>query len=50
VVKLLLSDKRVDPSAADNYAIRYASKKGHYDVVELLLADERVDPSCGLQH
>jgi hypothetical protein len=45
-VKLLLSDKRVDPSADDNYTIRYASEKGYYKIVELLLSDERVDPSA----
>ena len=42
VVKLLLSDKRVDPSAENNYAIRYTSK--HYEIVKLLLSDKRVDP------
>ena len=44
-VKLLLNDSMVDPSAADNYAIRWASYKGQLDVVKLLLNDPRVDPS-----
>jgi hypothetical protein len=42
VVKLLLADSRVDPTADDNYAIKKASEKGHTDVVKLLLADPRV--------
>ena len=33
---VLLNDKRVDPSANDNYSIRWASKNGHAEVVELL--------------
>ena len=37
VVKLLLSDPRVDPSANDNYALRLAIQNGHKDVVKLLL-------------
>jgi ankyrin repeat protein len=45
VVKLLLEDKRVDPSACNNEAIRWASKNGHLEVVKLLLQDGRVDPS-----
>ena len=37
----------VDPSTANNWAIRLASQFGHKDVVQLLLADPRVDPSVG---
>jgi hypothetical protein len=47
VVKLLLSDKRVDPSAGDNRAIKNASINGHVEVVKVLLSDPRVDPSAG---
>ena len=36
----------VDPSASDNWAIRWASKNGHLEVVRLLLGDKRVDPSA----
>ena len=43
--RLLLGDPRVDPSADDNYAIRWASFNGRLEVVKLLLADLRVDPS-----
>ena len=46
VVQILLSDPRVDPSNADNTAIRRASYNGHSTVMELLLADPRVDPSA----
>ncbi|MBS0286996.1 MAG: ankyrin repeat domain-containing protein [Proteobacteria bacterium] len=45
VVKLLLQDKRVDPTAKENQAIRNAAKNGHLDVVKLLLDDKRADPS-----
>ena len=44
-VKLLLEDKRVNPSADNNEAIRLASRNGHTEVVRLLLNDPRVDPS-----
>ena len=36
--------KYVDPTARKNYALRWASKKGHDCVVVLLLADPRVNP------
>jgi ankyrin repeat protein len=42
----LLDDKRVDPSACNNFAIRRASVNGHIAVVQLLLNDKRVDPSA----
>jgi hypothetical protein len=45
-VKLLLADKRVDPSARSQHAIRLASDHGRVEVVKLLLADKRVDPSA----
>ncbi len=43
-VKLAL-ERGVDPSINDNFAIEYASKNGHLEIVKLLLQDERVDPS-----
>jgi hypothetical protein len=46
IVERLLQDKRVDPSADDNKAIRWASDNGYLAVVERLLQDERVDPSA----
>jgi hypothetical protein len=46
VVERLLQDKRVDPSADDNYAVRWAAQNGHLAVVERLLQDKRVDPSA----
>ena len=47
VVRLLLSDKRVDPSTRTNFAIKMAAENGHLEVVKLLLQDPRVDPSDG---
>ena len=44
-VKLLLNDKRVNPSDRNNWAIILASKDGYFDIVKLLLEDKRVDPS-----
>jgi hypothetical protein len=46
VVELLLQDKRVDPAANQNYAIRSAARNGHSAVVELLSRDARVDASA----
>jgi len=46
VVKELLKDSRVDPSAKDNYAVSLAAEKGFVEVVRELLKDSRVDPSA----
>ena len=46
IVERLLEDKRVDPSANDNYAIQLASSNGYLQVVERLLEDKRVEPSA----
>jgi len=43
IVKELLP--KVDPSIEDNYAIRWAARNDHKDILELLLQDPRVDPS-----
>jgi hypothetical protein len=43
-----LWDARVDPSGFNNYAVRIASKNGHFEVVKLLLSDAHVDPSDSL--
>ncbi len=45
VVKLLLSDDRVDPTVNKNMPIFLACLKGHLEVVVLLMLDDRVDPS-----
>ena len=55
VVKHLLNwrgpnGERVDPTAADDYAVRFASGNGHAEVVKLLLADTRVDPRADNDH
>ena len=44
-VKVLLSDKRVDPGDCNNESIRVASQNGHLEIVKLLLQDKRVNPS-----
>jgi len=46
VVKKMIDNGIVDPSADDNYAIRYASYTGYLGVVKVLLRDSRVDPSA----
>ena len=46
LIDLLLHDPCVDPSADDNWAIRWASTNGHLAVVDRLLQDVRVDPSA----
>ena len=35
-----------DPSADNNYTIRWAARNGHVTVVDRLLKDLRVDPSA----
>jgi ankyrin repeat protein len=46
-VSRLLKDKRFDPSALNNIAIRWASENGHAELVKILLLDQRVDLSRG---
>ncbi|KAI8592416.1 ankyrin repeat-containing domain protein [Geranomyces variabilis] len=45
-VRALLLDPRVDPSAADNQAVRFASGCGDVGLVKQLLNDPRVDPAA----
>lgn len=45
-VKLLLANKRVNPSTCDNYGFKMACRYGRTEVVKLLLADKRVNPSA----
>ena len=50
IITKLLNDPRVDPTAHDNFAIKYASGYasgyGQTEIVRLLLNDPRVDPSA----
>jgi len=46
VFELLLNDGRADPSANNNFAIQYASSRGHPRVVELLLKSGRVNAAA----
>lgn len=42
VVKELMKDDNVDPSADDNFSIKNAYENGYFDVVDELLKDDRV--------
>ena len=42
IVKILLADPRVDPTAKNNEAFRWAARNGQTETVKLLLADPRV--------
>lgn len=44
VVRMMLRDRRTDPSHCNNYAISLAAEEGHADIVRLLLQDHRTDP------
>jgi ankyrin repeat protein len=46
IMKLILDDKRYDPSCFDNESIISASAHGFYDAIKLLLLDKRVDPAA----
>ena len=37
IVKMILTNKNVDPSEDENYAVKWASHRGHSDVVKSLL-------------
>ncbi len=45
ILRLLLSDARVDPSENDNKALRIAFENRHWDIVDILLDDGRVEQS-----
>ena len=46
VVAKHLLDTNVDLSAENNWAIRWASRRGHADIVKLLLDSGKVDPTA----
>ena len=46
IVKLLLADKRLDPTKSDHLSIRLAAEFGYTDIVRLLLADGRANPAA----
>lgn len=48
IVKLLLADKRVDPSYFYNLALLSACEKGYIKIVKLLLSDTRVEANCNM--
>lgn len=43
-LRVLLEDKRFDPSISDNVGVKLAARYGYDEVLRLLLADVRVDP------
>ena len=45
IVKILLSDRRTNPSVQQNLPLRTACKKGRIEIVKLLLNDKRIQPS-----
>jgi ankyrin repeat protein len=46
IVKLLLADKRLDPTLDNNFAICWASENPHSEkCIKLILEDGRIDPS-----
>lgn len=46
IVRLLLTDPRVDPVANDDQAIRFSASRGHTEVVKILLSQQKVDPTA----
>lgn len=50
VVRRLLKDPSVDPSANGNRAMNVACQEGHLEIVQLLLQDKRVDPAARRNH
>ena len=45
-IKLVDARTKIDPSADDNSALRWASINGHDEIVQILLADIRVAASA----
>ena len=50
VIKVLLADGRIDPTAATNSAIEVACANSHFDIIKLLLADHRINRLQVVQH
>lgn len=48
VVRELLTDERVDPTAFGDFALNVAASCGFSEIVEMLAADDRVDPSVSV--
>jgi hypothetical protein len=45
IVKLLVTDPSVDPSARRNHFLDIASKEGNAEIIQILLSDPRVNPA-----
>lgn len=46
--KVLFNDPRSNPSATNNFALKWAVKGGHWDIVDILLRDKRVQEKLHL--
>ena len=44
-VKLLLNNKKINPSSSNNRAIIISSVHGHIEILKLFLNDNRIDPT-----
>ena len=47
IIKLLLQDKRIDPSFNENYMLLESSMRGYTDIVKFLLKYPKIDPNGG---
>lgn len=45
IIKLLLSDPRVDPSEPENYPLRICIQQQNFELFNLFMSDIRIDPS-----
>jgi ankyrin repeat protein len=41
-----MSDPRVNPAAQNDYAVRWAARNGHLEVLQFLMSDPRVNPAA----
>ncbi len=48
VVKVLLQNKKIDPSTCNNYLLKWASQFQFIEIVKLSLQNKRVDPSVAI--
>ena len=45
IVRLMLQDKRINPTKSNNSAVMLTIKNNHLEIVRLLLADKRINPN-----
>lgn len=49
-LKKLLSERKIDPTENNNFALSYACEKGLINIVKILLLDDRINPTCNLSN